>query len=123
MTDDGESSPIEEPDPIDRKPFKGVTATIPGIIEAENFDEGNEGDSYGGTNTPGDAEVDKDYRGKDYARVLMNEMLKRSRNLGFKEVTFTTKPAVMRVGYGLYKRMGFEEVNCTDGVVSMRMTL
>ena len=66
MTDDGESSPIEEPDPIDRKPFKGVTATIPGIIEAENFDEGNEGDSYGGTNTPGDAEVDKDYRGKDY---------------------------------------------------------
>ena len=67
--------------------------------------------------------IKPDYRGKDYARVLMNEMLKRSRHLGFKEVTFTTKPAVMRVGYGLYKRMGFEEVNCTDGVVSMRMTL
>lgn len=67
--------------------------------------------------------IKPDYRGKGYARVLMNEMLKRSRNLGFKEVTFTTKPAVMRVGYGLYKRMGFEEVNCTDGVVSMRMTL
>ena len=67
--------------------------------------------------------IKPDYRGKDYARVLMNEMLKRSRHLGFKEVTFTTKPAVMRVGYGLYKRMGVEEVNCTDGVVSMRMTL
>ena len=67
--------------------------------------------------------IKPDYRGKDYARVLMNEMLKRSRHLGFKEVTFTTKPAVMRVGYGLYKRMGFEEVNCNDGVVSMRMTL
>ena len=56
--------------------------------------------------------IKPDYRGKDYARVLMNEMLKRSRHLGFKEVTFTTKPAVMRVGYGLY-----------NGVVSMRMTL
>ena len=63
------------------------------------------------------------YRGKGYARVLMNEMLDRSRKLGFKEVTFTTKPEVMSVGYGLYKRMGFEEVNCTDGVASMRMTL
>ncbi len=67
--------------------------------------------------------IKPDYRGKDYARVLMNEMLKRSRDLGFKEVTFTTRPAVMRVGYGLYKRMGSEEVNCTDGAVSMRMTL
>ena len=53
----------------------------------------------------------------------MNEMLDRSRKLGFKEVTFTTKPEVMSVGYGLYKRMEFEEVNCTDGEASMRMTL
>ena len=67
--------------------------------------------------------IKPDYRGRNNARVLMNEMLKRSRDLGFKEVTFTTRPAVMRVGYGLYKRMGFEEVNCTDGVVSMKMTL
>ena len=43
------------------------------------------------------------FRGKGYARVLMNEMLDRSRKLGFKEVTFTTKPKVMSVGYGLYK--------------------
>ena len=63
------------------------------------------------------------HRGKGYARVLMNEMLDRSRKLGFKEVTFTTKPEVMSVGYGLYKRMGFEEVSCTDGVASMRMIL
>ena len=67
--------------------------------------------------------IKPDYRGKGYARVLMNEMLDRSRKLGFKEVTFTTKPEVMGIGYGLYKRMGFEEVNCIDGVASMRMTL
>ena len=67
--------------------------------------------------------IKPDYRGKGYARALMNEMLNRSRKLGFKEVTFTTKPAVMSVGYGLYKRMGFEEVNCTDGVAAMRMAL
>ena len=67
--------------------------------------------------------IKPDYRGKGYARALMNEMLNRSRKLGFKEVTFTTKPAVMSVGYGLYKRMGFEEVNRADGVAAMRMAL
>jgi GNAT superfamily N-acetyltransferase len=67
--------------------------------------------------------IKPDYRGKGYARVLMNVMLDRCRELGFKEVTFTTKPAVMSVGYGLYKRMGFEEADCVDGVVSMRMAL
>ena len=67
--------------------------------------------------------IKPDYRGKGYARALMNEMLNRSRKLGFKEVIFTTKPAVMSVGYGLYKRMGFEEVNCADGVAAMRMAL
>ena len=67
--------------------------------------------------------IKPDYRGKGYARVLMNEMLDRSRKLGFKEVTFTTKPEVMSIGYGLYKRMGFEEMNCIDGVASMRMIL
>ena len=67
--------------------------------------------------------IKPNYRGKGYARVLMNEMLDRSRKLGFKEVTFTTKPEVMSIGYGLYKRMGFEEVNYADGVASMRMIL
>ena len=45
------------------------------------------------------------------------------KELGFKEVTFTTKPEVMKVGYELYKRMGFEEVGEKDGVISMRMGL
>ena len=67
--------------------------------------------------------IKPDYRGKGYARILMNEMLDRSRKLGFQEVKFTTKPEVMSIGYGLYKRMGFEEVDCADGVASMRMTL
>ena len=40
----------------------------------------------------------------------MNEMemkarLDKAKELGFKEVTFTTKPEVMKVGYELYKRM------------------
>ena len=67
--------------------------------------------------------IKPDYRGKGYARILMNEMLDRSRELGFKEVKFTTKPEVMSIGYGLYKRMGFEEVKCENGVASMRMAL
>ena len=62
-------------------------------------------------------------RGKGYARILMNAMLERCRALGFEEVTFTTKPAVMSIGYGLYQRMGFEETGNTEGTVSMKMTL
>ena len=62
-------------------------------------------------------------RGKGYARVMLNAMLEKSRELGFKEVRFTTKPDVMQIGYELYKRMGFEEVCEEDGIVSMRMTL
>ncbi|MBQ4293672.1 MAG: DUF2225 domain-containing protein, partial [Lachnospiraceae bacterium] len=33
-------------------------------------------------------------------------MTDKASELGFKEVVFTTKPEVMSVGYGLYKRMG-----------------
>ena len=62
-------------------------------------------------------------RGKGYARVMLNAMLGRARELGFKEVTFTTKPSVMEIGYGLYKRMGFEETAEKDGIVSMKMEL
>ena len=50
-------------------------------------------------------------------------MLDKARELGFREVTFTTKPSVMSIGYELYKRMGFEEVSEKDGIVSMRMVL
>ena len=63
------------------------------------------------------------FRGKGYARVMLNAMLDMAKELGFKEVTFTTKPEVMKVGYELYKRMGFEEIGEKDGIVSMRMSL
>ncbi len=55
---------------IDRKPFGGKAAAIPGVIEAENFDEGNSGETYSGTNSlESGATVDTDYRGSDYAQV------------------------------------------------------
>jgi ribosomal protein S18 acetylase RimI-like enzyme len=62
-------------------------------------------------------------RGKGYARELINAMLSRSKELGFHEVTFTTKPEVMGIGYGLYQRMGFKETDNREGVVSMKMSL
>ena len=62
-------------------------------------------------------------RGKGYARTMLNTMLDKAKERGFSEVTFTTKPSVMQIGYGLYKRMGFEEVSEKDGIVSMRMEL
>lgn len=67
--------------------------------------------------------IKPEHRGKGYARIMLNSMLDEVRKLGFKKVTFTTKPSVMQIGYGLYKRMGFEEVSEKDGIVSMRMEL
>ena len=46
-----------------------------------------------------------------------------AKKLGFKELVFTTRPEVMSIGYGLYKRMGFEELKYEDGVALMRMIL
>ncbi|MBO4309515.1 MAG: hypothetical protein J5856_00450, partial [Lachnospiraceae bacterium] len=43
--------------------------------------------------------------------------------LGFKELLFTTKPDVMSIGYGLYKRLGYEELSEENGVASMRIDL
>ena len=40
-----------------------------------------------------------------------------------KEPLFTTKPEVMAIGYGLYKRMGFNEDAFEDGVAHMSMEL
>jgi hypothetical protein len=54
---------------------------------------------------------------------MLNSMLSKAGELGFNEVTFTTKPSVMQIGYGLYKRMGFEEVGEENGIVSMRMAI
>jgi GNAT superfamily N-acetyltransferase len=65
--------------------------------------------------------IKREDRGKGYARSMLNAMLDRARELGFSEVTFTTKPSVMQIGYGLYKRMGFEEYGEDNGIVSMRM--
>ena len=67
--------------------------------------------------------IKPDSRGKGYARTMLNTMLDKSKELGFSEVTFTTKPAVMQIGYGLYKRVGFEEVSPKDGIVSMKMAI
>ena len=62
---------------------------------------------------------------KEYSQIKGAEscFVSFDKELGFKEVTFTTKPEVMKVGYELYKRMGFEEVGEKDGIVSMRMGL
>ena len=67
--------------------------------------------------------IKPEYRGKGYARLMIKAMTDKASELGFKEIVFTTKPAVMRVGYGLYKRMEFEELSEDNGVVSMRIDL
>lgn len=52
------------PKDIPRQPFKGVKSKIPGTVEAEDFDEGNNKVSYGGAT--GDGGSDRtDYRGED----------------------------------------------------------
>lgn len=64
-----------------------------------------------------------DYRGRGYSRLLVDAILDRARALGFQEVRLTTKPAVMPVAYGYYKRRGFEELGNDEGTVSMRFLL
>ena len=67
--------------------------------------------------------IKPEYRGRGYARTMMNAMLDKAGELGFAEVKFTTMPEVMKVGYGLYKRMGFEETDFDGTTASMRMKL
>ena len=67
--------------------------------------------------------IKPEYRGKGYARIMIKAMTDKASNLGFKEVAFTTKPEVMSVGYGLYQRMGFEQLSEENGIVSMRIDL
>ena len=62
-------------------------------------------------------------RGRGFARPMLNAMLDKCRKLGIEEVCFTTKPEVMRIGYALYKKMGFEELENNEGTVLMRMIL
>ena len=54
---------------------------------------------------------------------MLKAMIEKASAIGFKEVVFTTKPDVMAVGYGLYKRMGFEELSNENGIASMRIDL
>ncbi len=63
------------------------------------------------------------YRGNGYARIMLKAIIEKASAIGFKEVVFTTKPDVMAVGYGLYKRMGFEELSNENGIASMRIDL
>lgn len=67
--------------------------------------------------------IKPEYRGKGYARILLHAMIEKAKSLGFEEIVFTTKPSVMKVGYELYKRMGFEELSVEDGTASMRIDL
>ena len=67
--------------------------------------------------------IKPDYRGKGYSRLMVETMLKRAKDLGFKEACLTTKPAVMGVADNLYKRMGFEETGNNEGKVSMKIAL
>lgn len=67
--------------------------------------------------------IKPEYRGNGYARHMLNAMLDRCRKLNFKEVRFTTKPEVMSIGYALYQKMGFEELENSEGTVLMRMLL
>ena len=67
--------------------------------------------------------IDPDYRGNGYARYMLGAMLDKCRELEYKEVRFTTKPEVMSIGYALYRKMGFEELENNQGTVLMRMRL
>lgn len=62
-------------------------------------------------------------RGNGYARPMLIAMLDKCRELHFKEVRFTTKPEVMSIGYALYRKMGFEELENDNGTVLMRIML
>jgi len=54
---------------IKRQPYNGTAAAIPGTIEAENFDEGNEGVTYSGATGSSGENGNHTYRGDDYSLV------------------------------------------------------
>ena len=67
--------------------------------------------------------IKPEYRGKGYARILLESMLSKARELGFAKVSLTTKPSVMPIAYGLYQRMGFCELSEDAGTVRMAKDL
>lgn len=66
MSDNGQ--PPEPPKEIERTPFKGAIS-IPGTVEAEDFDNGNSGVTYAGTQGASGEDGDHEYRGEDYSSV------------------------------------------------------
>ncbi|SHL04589.1 glycoside hydrolase family 11 protein [Fibrobacter sp. UWEL] len=67
MSDNGEASVIVPPKDIERSPFKSLS--IPGTVEAEDFDNGNSGVVYEGATGQSGDDGDHEYRGEDYAQV------------------------------------------------------
>ena len=59
------------------------------------------------------------YRGQGYGRALLDAALEKAGELGFREVWFTTIPAVMSTAYEMYRRKGFQEKPEEEGVVYM----
>ena len=67
----GTYTPPEPPKEIERKPFGGTAASIPGTIEAENFDEGNQGVSYEDLGNGDASDTVYNYRGTDYFAAIV----------------------------------------------------
>ena len=67
--------------------------------------------------------VKPECRGKGYARIMLDALLSRCKDLGFKEVSLTTKPEIMGIAHALYKKMGFEETERSGDTVSMKLVL
>jgi len=67
MSDKGEASEVTPPKEIERSAFKAMT--IPGTIEAEDFDNGNSGVTYSGAQGASGTDGDHEYRGEDYSAV------------------------------------------------------
>ena len=67
--------------------------------------------------------VRPEFRGRGYARRMLDAVLEHAGRLDFDAVTLTTKPAVMRRAYELYGRMGFLQTGEQNGTVSMCLKL
>ena len=68
----GEYVPPEPPKKIERQPYKGVKAKVPGTVEAENFNEGNSGVSYEDLGNGEATDEVYTYRGTDYQVAVVD---------------------------------------------------
>ena len=62
-------------------------------------------------------------RGRGYARIMLDALLSRCKDLGFKEVSLTTKPEIMGIAHSLYRKLGFEETERSGDTVSMKLVV